>query len=193
MRKLLGATVLSVALVVGITGAPAQAAKSTTVTDNPNDAYRGIDMRKVKIAKVGSVIKVRTVFSHIGRNLNGMQYYFDTKKSRKGPEYGAIFYRAKDGDRVTGVHVYRARSWTKPGKELTCMTKSRWKINPNGTGTFTAWFGPGCLEFHGNKRLRASVRSWDYTKYVGQGEARRGSYGHTDVMRAKRSFSRWVR
>ena len=132
-------------------------------------------------------------FSHIGRNLNGMQYYFDTKKSRKGPEYGAIFYRAKDGDRVTGVHVYRARSWTKPGKELTCMTKSRWKINPNGTGTFTAWFGPGCLEFHGNKRLRASVRSWDYTKYVGQGEARRGSYGHTDVMRAKRSFSRWVR
>ena len=86
MRKLLGATLLSVALVVGVAGAPAQAAKSTTVTDNPNDAHRGIDMRTVKIKQgQGAMLKVRTVFSHMGRNLNGMQYYFDTEEGPQGP------------------------------------------------------------------------------------------------------------
>lgn len=190
MRKLLGATVLSVALAVGVAGAPAHAVKSTTVTDHPNDAYRGIDMRKVKIVKISTSIKVRTVFSHFGRNLNGMQYSFDTDKLLSGPEYGAVFYREKDGDRLQGVHVFRMKNWKPLDQELTCTTNSKWKMKRNGTGVFTARFGYGCLE--GHKKFRVAVRSWDYTKYRGEGELRRGWFGHTDVLRGKRFFSRWL-
>jgi hypothetical protein len=67
---------------------------------------------------------------------------------------------------------------------------SKWKINRNGTGVFTARFGFGCLE--GKQRFRAAVRAWDYTKYkVVRGE-RVPTFGHADVMRSKRSFSRWI-
>jgi hypothetical protein len=149
MRKVLGATLLAVALAVGLAGAPAHAGRSTTVTDNPNDARAGIDMRLVTINKVQGALRVRTAFSHMGRNLNGMQYYFDTKRARVGPEFGAVFYRDKDGDHLTAVHVYRMTSWTKVGQELTCGTRSKWRINANGTGVFTARFNYGCLEMKG--------------------------------------------
>jgi hypothetical protein len=192
MRKVLGATLLAVALTVGLAGAPAHAGRSTTVTDNPNDARAGIDMRLVTINKVQGALQIRTAFSHMGRNLNGMQYYFDTKRARLGPEFGAVFYRDKDGDHLTAVHVYRMTSWTKVGQELTCGTRSRWRINANGTGVFTARFNYGCLEMKGKNRVRAAVRTWDYTTYRGTQQMRRPVFGHNDLMRARRTFSPWI-
>lgn len=192
MRKLLGATLLSVALAVGVAGGPAHAVKSTTVADNPNDAYRGIDVRKVTIVKAPASAKVRTVFSHFGRNNNGMQYYFDTVRARKGPEYTAFFFRDKDGDGVRGVRVYKLKSWNEFGAEVTCTTQSHWKMRSNGTGVFTARLGYRCMELAGKKRFRAAVRSWDFTKYSGQGSTRTPTFGHTDWMKDKRTYSRWL-
>jgi hypothetical protein len=191
MRKALGATLLAVALVVGIAGSPAHAGRKVTVVDNPNDAHRGIDMHRVTFKKLKGSIQIRTTFSHMARNLNGVQYYFDTKKSRPGPEFGAVINRDKDGDRLTSVHVYRMNSWTKPGAEIICATAHRWRINPNGTGAFTARFAYGCLKVKPKKLVRATVRTWDYTKYRGTGELRRGSFGYNDLMRTRRTFSPW--
>jgi len=191
MRKALGATLLSVALVVGVAGGPADAGRSVTVIDSPNDAHRGIDMHRVTFQKLKGSIQIRTTFSHMGSNLNGMQYYFDTKKLHPGPEFGAVINRDKDRDGLTSVHVYRMSTWTKPGEEIICSTANRWRINANGTGIFTARFAYGCLKVKSKKLVRAAVRSWDYTKYRGIGDRRRGSFGYNDLMRTRRTLSPW--
>jgi hypothetical protein len=188
MRKLVGATLLSLALAVGL-AAPADAGRSVVVTDAPNDAKNGIDMRAVAVKRLSFGIQVRTSFSHIGRNLNGMQYYFDTVRRQPGPEFGAVIYRDKDGDRLTGVHVYRMDGWRRIGAEVTCTHRFRWAMRPNGTGHFTAAFGLGCMKAQPGTKVRVAARSWDYTRYRGRGEMRRPVFGHDDLMKRRHFLS----
>ena len=159
MRKILGVALLATSLAVGVAGAPADAGRSTTVIDSPNDAHRGIDMHRVTIEKRLGALQIRTRFSHMGRNLNGVQYYFDTKRAHPGPEFGAVFYRDKDGDGLTAVHVYRMQGWRKVVQERICSTHNKWRINPNGTGVFSARFGLGCFEL-------PRARGWSVPLFV---------------------------
>lgn len=192
MRKVVGAAVVAVALAVGLSSAPAHAARPVVVKDNPNDARNGIDMRAVKVKRLAAGVQIRTEFSHIGRNLNGMQYYFDTVRKTSGPEFGAVIYREKDGDRLAGAHVYRMDGWRRVGEEITCTNRYLWKMRPNGTGYFTATFGPGCMKLKPGKKVRLSARSWDYTRYKGQGDERRPVFGHDDLMKKRHFLTRRI-
>jgi len=192
MRKLVGAAVVAVTLAVGLSGVPAHAAGPTVVKDDPNDAKRGIDMRAVKVKRLTAGIQIRTEFSHFGRNLNGMQYFFDSVKKHPGPDFGATIFREKDGDRLAGVRVYRMDGWKPTRDEITCATRYRWKIRPNGTGYFTATFGLGCMKATSTTKVRVGVRSWDYTRYRGQGERRHPVYGHDDLLKSRHYLTKRI-
>ena len=80
MKKLLGGVVASIILAAGLNGGMASAA--TTFNDNPNDAGRNIDMKNVTLSRTsGNGVLVKTNFSDLGRRLNAVEYFFDTKKS----------------------------------------------------------------------------------------------------------------
>ena len=135
----------------------AQAA--TTFNDNPNDASSNIDINRVTVSRTtGHAVLVRTNFSDLGRRLNAVEYFFDTKRRNVGPEYGAVIYRGKDGDGIKRVDVYQMKSFKERGAhDVTCRWRYKWFYNGRGPGYFNAKFPLGCFEGNG-AALRARAR-----------------------------------
>ena len=192
MKKLLGGVVASLILAAGLNGGVASAA--TTFNDNPNDAGRNIDMKNVTVSRVsGGAVLVRTTFSDFGKRLNAVEYFFDTKRSHAGPEYGALIYRGKDGDGIKRVEIYQRSSFTQRSQTLIqCRWRYRWFYNGEGPGYFNAKFPLGCFQKHGANTIRVHVKTWNFTRYKGQAPHRRGVFGAYDDMGVAKAWTRTV-
>ncbi len=192
MKKLLGGVVAGIILAAGLNGGVASAA--TTFNDNPNDAGLHIDMKRVAVSRAsGKAVMVKTTFSDFGKRLNAVQYFFDTKRSHAGPEYGALIYRGKDNDGIKRVEIYPMTSFKKRGDGLIqCRWRYRWYYNGEGPGYFNAKFPLGCFKGNGAKFVRVHVKTWNFTRYKGKGAHRRGVYGAFDNMGVAKAWTRAV-
>jgi hypothetical protein len=191
MKKILGGVVAGIILVTGLNGGVAQAA--TTFNDNPNDASSNIDMNRVTVSRTtGRAVLVRTNFSDLGRRLNAVEYFFDTKRRNVGPEYGAVIYRGKDGDGIKRVDVYRMKSFTDRGALVTCRWRYKWFYNGRGPGYFNAKFPLGCFEGNGERFVRVHVKAWNFTRYRGERPHRRGVFGSYDNMGLPKAWTHTV-
>lgn len=192
MKKILGGVVAGLILVTGLNGGTAQAA--TTFNDNANDASSNIDMNRVTLSRTaGRAVLVRTNFSDFGRRLNAVEYFFDTNRRNVGPEYGALIYRGKDGDGIKRVEVYRMKSFKERGAhDVTCRWRYKWYYNGRGPGYFNAKFPLGCFEGNGQRFVRVHVKTWNFTRYRGQGPNRHGVFGFYDNMGLPKAWSRAV-
>ena len=211
MRRLIGAFAVgavSVLLAAGIQTSSASAQPDpgsqlprhpkVEFFDNPTDALAGIDMRKVTMIRLKGSILVNTHFSRINHRLNGVQYYFDTNAKDPGPEFGAMAYRTKDGDGLRGLRMYRMRSWSVTGDRIPCRWHDHWYISGHNNGQqrsrgyFNTTFGLRCFESMADRRIRAHVRTWDFTRYAGSGLRRHPTRGRDDQMGGLQQYTGWI-
>jgi hypothetical protein len=136
---------------------------------------------------------VHVTFSDFGRKMNAIQYFFDTKKSHPGPEYGAMIYRGKDDDAIKRVDIYRMRTFKlRSSHRIACLWRYHWYYNGRGPGYFHAKFPLSCFEGNGGKAIRVHVKTWNFTRYRGTGVHRHGTFGFYDNMGAPRAWTTWT-
>ena len=139
----------ALALAVSIPLAPADAA-TRLFRDAAGDVKAGTDIQRVRVHNAARVLVTVTFRDIRGNRGGGFSVFFDTDRSRRGPEFGA----SAGLSRGTDFSIVRMRRWQPTSDPLACPLE----LDTNyleDTATFTV--ARSCLNSPG--RVRVSVTS----------------------------------
>jgi hypothetical protein len=139
----------ALALVVSMPMAPADAA-TRLFRDAAGDVTAGTDIQRVRVHNAARVLVTVTFRDIRGNRGGGFSVFFDTVKSRLGPEFGASAGLA----RGTDFSIVRMRHWHATSDPISCPLELTNNYLED-TSTFTV--ARSCLNNPG--RVRVSVTS----------------------------------
>jgi hypothetical protein len=117
VRPILTILVAAAVLTGGLALAPPASAETVVVDDGADAAPSLTDIRKVRLRHGGKNVVVRTTFPNLKKSSDAsMTVFLDTKRSRRGPEFGIGLPLFSGGDFV----LVRMKRWKYVGGPVNC-------------------------------------------------------------------------